>query len=168
MSAYTCKKTTTYKCTAGEQFCDCWFCTNVLGLFCFRFVTLPPSTLRQVLLSKSVQLLNTFRWLLNCPCFHDLAPKHFAQSQKSVEPKPKRVQLWSAFGKPHIAPYVRHSNCLHSFIALPTPTSSSRRSMVQCPGLCARRLYLKLLNTLALPRRQPLVMVALLSVNKET
>ena len=39
-------------------------------------------------------------------------------------------------------------------------TLSSRRSMVCCLWLCARRLCLKLLNTSDLPRSKPLVMVA--------
>ena len=37
----------------------------------------------------------------------------------------------------------------------------SRRSMVQCPWLCARRWWLKLLNFPDLPRSRPLVSVAM-------
>ena len=46
--------------------------------------------------------------------------------------------------------------------ALPLSTPlSSRRSMVWCPWLCARRECLKLLNTRDLPRSKPFVRVAL-------
>ena len=45
--------------------------------------------------------------------------------------------------------------------ALPLSTSlSSRRSMVWCPWLCARRWCLQLLSTSDLPRRKPLVRVS--------
>ena len=40
---------------------------------------------------------------------------------------------------------------------------SSRRSMVRCPWLCARRWWLKLLNFPDLPRIRPLVSVAMVA-----
>ena len=47
-------------------------------------------------------------------------------------------------------------------LALPLSTLlGSRRLMLWCPWLCARRLCLKLLNTSDLPRSKPLVSVAL-------
>ena len=91
MSAYSCKKQQHTNVRRANNFAIADSARALWASFCFRFVTLPASTLRQVSLSQSVQLLSSFRWLLNCPCFHDLVRKHFAQSLKSVEQKAKAM-----------------------------------------------------------------------------